>query len=557
MPSADSPQNVAARFCATLVDEWVSFGVHHAVIAPGSRSTPMALAVAERNDIELHLFHDERAAAFAALGIGLVGTPAIVLCTSGTAAAHFHGAVIEAHQSAVPMLVCTADRPPELRDVGAPQTIDQTKLYGSVVRWFHDPGVAAIEAQSTWRSLAAHAFAMAVGAWPGPVHLNLPFREPLLGEAGELPPRPPAGRSVVSDVRSVLGDPALDDLATRVRRRRGVIVAGRGCGRPEAVRQLALAAGWPVLADARSGVRHLREIAVAAADHLLRSAAFVEANQPDVVVRLGELPASKVVNQWLTGSGADHIAVSAVPAWFDPDGVVAARIVADPDDLCIRLSSRVEDVDASWLRGWIDAEAAAQARISDVLGQEELSEPLVARVIAGTVPAGSQLVVSSSMPIRDVEWFGIIPDGVTVHSNRGANGIDGVVATSVGIALATGQPTAVLIGDVALLHDSSSLTALKRRDVDLRVVVLDNDGGGIFNFLPQASALADDRFEQLFGTPHGTDLMTLAAAHHIPARTVKQLAELEEAMSAPGPQIIRVETDRRANVELHRRLNDS
>src|SRR4051812_30889574 len=189
MSGADTPQNVAATFCATLIDEWISLGVRHAVVAPGSRSTPMALALAARRDLRTHLFHDERSASFAALGIGLGGVPAIVLCTSGTAAAHFHAAVVEAHQSAVPMLVCTADRPPELRDVGAPQTIDQTKLYGSAVRWFHDPGVADWATRRSWRALAAHAFTKATASWPGAVHLNLPFREPLLGTAGDLPAR--------------------------------------------------------------------------------------------------------------------------------------------------------------------------------------------------------------------------------------------------------------------------------------------------------------------------------------------------------------------------------
>src|SRR3954447_10209898 len=193
------PQDVAAAFCATLVDEWIEHGVRHAVVAPGSRSTPLALALAARTELQLHVFHDERSAAFAALGIGLAtGVPAILLCTSGTAAAHFHATVVEAHQSAVPMLVCTADRPSELRDVGAPQTIDQTQLYGAAVRWFHDPGVASADASGTWRSMASHALASATGLWPAPVHLNLPFREPLVGAARELPPRRLAGRAAAS-----------------------------------------------------------------------------------------------------------------------------------------------------------------------------------------------------------------------------------------------------------------------------------------------------------------------------------------------------------------------
>jgi len=555
MPGPDAPQDVAATFCATLIDEWVSLGVQHAVVAPGSRSTPMAVALTARTDIHTHVFHDERSAAFAALGIGLHGMPAILLCTSGTAAAHFHAAVIEAHQSSVPMLVCTADRPPELRDVGAPQTIDQIKLYGSAVRWFHDPGVAEWTTSSSWRALAAHAFTKATTSWPGPVHINLPFREPLLGNAAELPLRSAAATDAPRSMAAI-DDDGVEAVAGRLRGRCGVLVAGRGCGSPDAVRQLAQRLGWPVLADARSGVRHFTDVAVAAADRLLRSDTFAEAHRPVVVVRLGELPASKVINQWLSATGAEHIAVSAHPAWFDPDAVVSMHVLADPSRLCRRLSAAVDrPYDSRWLAGWIAAETAAQQRIDEILSGPELDEPLVARAIASLLPSPANLVVSSSMPIRDVEWFGIVPAGVTVQSNRGANGIDGVLATAIGIGLATGRTTGLLIGDVAFLHDSSSLTGLVRRDVDLRIVVVDNDGGGIFNFLPQAAALDDDRFERLFGTPHGADIVALAVAHGLPARSVKTLDDLREALSEPGPRVTRVETDRRRNVTVHQRLN--
>ncbi len=558
--------DVAATFCATLIDEWIHHGARHAVIAPGSRSTPLALALAARPELNIHVFHDERSASFAALGIGLLGMPAILLCTSGTAAAHFHAAVIEAHQSAVPMLVCTADRPPELRDVGAPQTIDQIKLYGSSVRWFHDPGVASVDAAPAWRSLAAHAFWAATASWPGPVHLNLPFREPLVGTTAELPPRTSNGGAADSADLAItahtevtaqrrLNDAQIAKLVGVMKGRRGVIVAGRGCGSADAVSALAAALGWPVIADARSGVRHRTDVAVAAADHLLRSPEFATANVPAVVLRIGEPPASKVVAQWLAASNAHQIHVSSVPAWIDPEGHVAQHVLAEPDDFCSQLSDAVASTDPMWLRTWIAAEGLAQQRLADALGDDELSEPLVARVLGSLLPSGAHLVVSSSMPIRDVEWFGIIADGVTVHSNRGANGIDGVIATATGIALATGAPTAVLIGDVALLHDSSSLTGLMRRDIDLRIVLVDNDGGGIFSFLPQASSLTAARFEQLFGTPHGVDLAVLATAHGIPVRAAVDSASLTATVTQPGPALIHVKSDRAQNVRVHERLN--
>ncbi|MEO6125747.1 MAG: 2-succinyl-5-enolpyruvyl-6-hydroxy-3-cyclohexene-1-carboxylic-acid synthase [Ilumatobacteraceae bacterium] len=550
----DPRADPAATFCATLIDEWIQNGVSHAVIAPGSRSTVMALALANRTDLQVHVFHDERSAAFAALGIGLLGTPAVLVCTSGTAAAHFHAAVIEAHLSAVPLLVCTTDRPPELRDVGAPQTIDQTKLYGSAVRWFHDPGVADDAASGTWRSLAAHAYGSATGVWPGPVHLNLPFREPLLGTAGELPSRSSL-MAVTYNSNTVVSPYAITRLATRVSTPRGVIVAGRGCDSADGVLSLAAVTGWPVLADARSGLRHLDGVALSAADSILRSPEFAAAHRPDIVIRLGQPPVSKVLNQWLAGLEAYQIHVTPVPTWTDPDGVIAHRIVAEPGSVCSALATHLSCADESWLRGWVDAERRAQAAIETLLTGAGLTEPGVARAVVASMEPGSHLIVSSSMPIRDVEWFSVVPDGVTVHCNRGANGIDGVIATATGVALATGAPTTVLIGDVAFLHDSSSLTALAGRDVDLRIVVIDNDGGGIFSFLPQAAALPADRFEQLFGTPHGVDVVALAAAHSIPAADATSIADVVAAVNSPGTHLTLVRSNRAANVAVHAAVN--
>ncbi|CAB4876845.1 unannotated protein [freshwater metagenome] len=555
------PEDTAATFCATLIDEWIHHGVRHAVVAPGSRSTPMALALTDRPELTVHVVHDERAASFVALGIGLHGVPAILLCTSGTAAAHFHGAVIEAHQSAVPMIVCTADRPPELRDVGAPQTIDQTKLYGNSVRWFHDPGVASEAAAHTWRSLAAHCFASSTGAWPGPVHLNLPFREPLVGHAGPLPLRlaAPDRRAAINAVAS-LDAGSLADLAALLGHRRGVIVAGRGCGDAAGVVELAVASGWPVIADSRSGLGHHHGPVVRSADQILRHAAFAAQHLPDVVVRLGEPPASKVLNQWLSGSGAAQVQVTSVPVWTDADGVITHRVVADPAAVCRSLAAVLSFGASDWADEWLVAEGRAQMAVTAALGDDAhtiLTEPLVARSVGSLLPGGAQLVVSSSMPIRDVEWFGLIAEGVTVHSNRGANGIDGVIATAIGVAASTQSPTALLIGDVAFLHDSAALVGLAARNLDLRIVLIDNDGGGIFSFLPQAASLAGGRFEQLFGTPHNTNLVALAAAHGLSVTAVSTLHDLGQALSAVGPHVIHVRSERAENVVVHQRITDA
>lgn len=529
-----------ATFAATLVDEWIRCGVRHAVVAPGSRSTPLAVALAARPELALHVAHDERVAAFVALGLGLDGTPAILLCTSGTAAVNFHPAVVEAGLSEVPMVVCTADRPPELRGIGAPQTIDQLRLYGRSVRWFQDAPPPDSSDPDSWRPLARRALAHAA---TGPVHLNLPFREPLLGPVGEVPP--PAGSfEAVPRGITTTGPvpPSLD-------RQRGIIVAGGRSGQDRAsVVALAERLGWPILADPTSGLRDAPQ-AVTSFDALLRHPGFAADHAPEVVVRVGRAPASKVLSQWIVRSGAPVVQVGG-PGVIDPDrNVVGFCTLADLDGLAGAAST-------PWMARWRHADGRAEqvlaGLLGDAAGTAPLDEPRVARLVADHLPDGVDLVVSSSMPVRDLEWFG--GRRARAHANRGANGIDGVMSTALGRAVA-GRPTVVLVGDVAFVHDSNVLVGLARRGVDLRIVVLDNDGGGIFSFLPQATTLTPERFEQLFGTPHGTDLLGLAAAHGIPARTAGTGADLVGAVTTPGPSLTRVATDRAANVGVHERLN--
>ena len=535
--------------CATLVDQWVRDGVRHAVIAPGSRSTPMALAIAACPDLRVDVYHDERSASFAALGSALAtGVPALLLCTSGPAATHFHDAVAEAHLSHVPMLVLTADRPPELRDVGAPQTIDQTKLFGSQVRWFHDPGVPDESARHTWRSLARHALERTLGPSAGPVHLNLPFREPLVGEPGDLPEH---DLGPVSLLQPAL---RLGTLAMQLERERGLIVAGRGVDDPAAVAALSVATGWPILADPRSGCR-MHSGSVAAFDALLRHEGFADSHLPEVVVHLGEPPASKVLAQWLAAAGGVQVRVQARDAVTDPNHVVTHRITAPVGEFCRRIAGEVRGApDRSWWERWTSLGATADQIIAAELESDVLTEPGVARILS---EHPLHLLVASSMPVRDVEWFGSASQLATVHANRGANGIDGTIATALGIAAGVGEAVTVLLGDVALVHDSSSLTALAGRGLDVRIVVIDNDGGGIFSFLPQATSLPHERFEQLFGTPHRTDLVALAAAHGLSAASVESAAELRAWLNCEGPWLVRVPSDRTGNVAVHRRINDA
>jgi 2-succinyl-5-enolpyruvyl-6-hydroxy-3-cyclohexene-1-carboxylate synthase len=533
---ASSAGTANATACATLVDEWIRCGVRHAVVSPGSRSTPLAIALAEREELRVHVVHDERVAGFAALGLGLDGVPAVLLCTSGTAAVNFHPAVVEAGLSDVPMIVATADRPPELRGVGAPQTIDQLDLYGRSVRWFHDAAVPDEAAPASWRPLAQHAFTSAV---TGPVHLNLPFREPLVGRAGPLPDLidPPSPGHRTADPGGAI-DSSLD-------RQRGVIVAGGRHGVPVAeIQALAARLGWPVLADPTSGCRSFEQ-SVTAFDSLLRHTDFARAHAPEVVVRFGRPPASKVLSHWIVASSAPIVQVGG-PGVIDPDRNVA-RICSIGD-----LATMSGAAGTPWLARWRHANAQAEQAIDVAITELPVSEPGVARTIANAIGPDVEVVVASSMPVRDLEWFG--GSAARAHANRGANGIDGVVSTALGRAM-SGRSTVVLVGDIAFAHDSNALLGLPARGLDLRIVVVDNGGGGIFSFLPQAAELSAVRFEQLFGTPHGTDIEVLASAHGVTACTVSSLDELAAAVQMPGPSVTRIVSDRGDNVRHHELLN--
>ena len=589
-----------AAFAATLVDEWVRGGVAHAVVCPGSRSTPMALALAADPGVTVHVRLDERSAGFTAVGLGLAtGHPAVVLTTSGTAAAELHAAVVEADLARVPLLVCTADRPPERRDVGAPQTIDQLHLYGRSVRWFSDPGVPDAATRATWRSLAARSVAESTSGrtGPGPVHVNLPFREPLLGHpdaAGGMAPGRPDGHPW----HEVVGDGAGPD--GRWLRRlvdggplrpgtRGVLVVGAGCGRPDAVTDLATALGWPVLADPRSGLRRSGPGLIGSADGILRSEAFVEGHRPEIVVRMGDRWVSKVVNGYVSkalADGALGVVVDPLDRWADPDGEIHDFVRADPDRFAEAVTRRVTGLGvatppaagpSSWLADWQRAEDRAQEIMTTMLGPGTaeagpadpgpvavLTEPSLARRLFAALPDGATLVVSSSMPVRDIEAFaGPRRTPPRVVANRGANGIDGVVSTAIGVALAGGGPTVALVGDLAFLHDVSALVGGVGADLDLTVVVADNRGGGIFSFLPPAGALDPVTFDALFGTPQGSDPGAVAAGFGWPVDEVASgsgadglEAVLTRRVGSGTPAVLRVRLPgRSANVDHHGRVN--
>jgi 2-succinyl-5-enolpyruvyl-6-hydroxy-3-cyclohexene-1-carboxylate synthase len=537
-----------------FADELARCGLRHACTSPGSRSTPLVLALVREPRIETTSHLDERCGGFFALGQAkATHRPVALACTSGTATANYLPAVVEAYEARVPLLVLTADRPPELRDVGAGQTIDQVKLYGRNAKWYLevDEAPATPERLRWLRELAARAWATAQEGRPGPVHLNFVLREPLApGE--ELPPAeeaPPATYRRPAPPRAP--GALVEELKARPR---AVIVAGGGADGPQ-VAEFARRCRVPVLADPLSGAR--RGEAIAHYDALLRNEEWAVAHRPDLVIRIGDLPTSKPLRQWLSDlPGARQVALDEHFALHDPAGVVDETLPGE--------SAALEEVPTvwggdEWVDGWAAADQAAGRAIGEALG-DGVSEPLAVARLWGRLPHDATLVVASSMPVRDLETFApTVARPPRVLANRGANGIDGTVSTAFGAASVCNGPTVLLIGDVALLHDVGGLIAARRLGLDLKIVLLNNDGGGIFHFLPVAGER--DAFEEHVATPHGVDFAHAAALygleHDRPADMAQFAAALDRALETPGPRLVELRTDRVANVDHHRRVWES
>ncbi|MPZ72413.1 MAG: 2-succinyl-5-enolpyruvyl-6-hydroxy-3-cyclohexene-1-carboxylic-acid synthase [Nitriliruptorales bacterium] len=541
-----------------------------ACLAPGSRSAPLAMALHADDRVRLHVRHDERCAGFLALGLAKASRrPVAVVCTSGSAVANLHPAVVEADTARVPLLLLTADRPPELRGTGANQTIDQIKIFGSAVRWFCEIGVPEVELVTYVRSAGSRAVGEArgvLGGSPGPVHVNLALREPLVPQVGQdldpaLGARPDGGPWTATGER--VRPPAPADLAWLAERvqatERGVLAVGDTDVDTRPLIGLASAAGWPILAEPQSGAR-TGPNAVAAYEHMLRDAPFAAAHDPDLVITVGRLGVSKTLQAWLAPD-VPQVLIDPDGAWHDPGRSVRRIITADP---ALTAAGIVDDLlerpAGGWMASWRRADDAVAAAFDEVLAaQEQPSEPSTARDLAAALPEGAVLTVASSMPVRDLAMFMRPRQALRVVGNRGASGIDGFVSTALGVAEAHEGPAFALAGDLSVLHDQNGFLPTPSGRPDLVIVVVNNDGGGIFSFLPQARFPRG--YETLFGTPHGIDMAAFANLYGLRHRLVAAAADLPDAVlrasAAGGIHLVEVRTDRAANVALHRRLEDA
>lgn len=564
--------NWSTALARVVMDELARNRVTHVVIAPGSRSAALAIAAHSEPGLEVVVALDERSAGFWAVGFGkATGLPAAVVVTSGTAVANLVPAVVEADMALVPMIVLSANRPPELRQVGANQTIEQVGLFGSKVRWAAEIAVAEDRdgSNSFWRSTVCRAVSTAAGQGgsPGPVHVDLGFREPLVPMTND---GRTAGAEFVSETEGrwdgrpwteVLvpapGVPVMP-LPDEFRQEAGLVVVG-DTRFAEAAGLLAHNEGWPLIAEPPSSQRGGIGIglddgsegraAITTAHHLVGSEVFREAMPPDLIVRFGRANLSRSVDAYI-GAAARKVVVD-LDGWADPSHEADHVLRAVP------ISTRYEPPPPSvWLTEWQRLDAAIRRVVDGVLDRLDLpTEPRAARDVARAVPEFGTLIVASSMPVRDLNMF-MEGKRMEVYANRGASGIDGFVSMALGVAASVSEPPVALAGDLSILHDSNGFLTKPRGDCVF--VVVNNDGGGIFSFLPQAGT--DIPFEALFGTPHAKSFALLAGFHGLGHTEITSAADLIPAIAAAressGVHLIEIRTDRNANVELHRGIEE-
>lgn len=546
--------NPSTALARVVVDELVRHGVRHAVLCPGSRSAPLAYALQEAERagrLRLHVRVDERSAGFLAIGLAkLTRVPAVVVTTSGTAVANLHPAVLEAHHGIVPLLVLTADRPPELRGTGANQTTVQVGMFGGALRWSHELGTPErrVGQQAGWRSQISRAMAAATGAGggdAGPVHLNVPLREPLVPTAEEPWPESLDGRPhgrpwTTVDRPTNTPDGGVSGVGGAMTRTLVVLGDLPEPGLGDAALRWAAAHGWPVVAEPFG--RHPRPEAVPHGSLLLSVPEWLEQWAPERVIVVGRVTLSRAVAALLRRDGVSVEAVAATTPWSDPSGVVS---VVHPPSVLFRQASRTEDPGhhlsaTAWATAWHSAGAAvATALMDEPAGWP--SGAAIADTLLRSVPSGATVFAGSSNAARDLDLaVAGCTTSLTVIASRGLAGIDGCVSTATGLALAGDQPTYALMGDLTFLHDANGLLVGPHEPVpDLTILVVNDDGGGIFTLLEPGEPERATEFERVFGTPTGTDLAALCAAHGVTHQRVTGAPELREALTT-SPRGIRV-----------------
>ncbi len=590
------PTNPTYVYVGAFVDELQRASVQNVVICPGSRSTPLALVFAAQAGMRIWMQVDERSAAYFGLGMAKqLRQPVALLCTSGTAAANFLPAIVEAKLTHVPLLVLTADRPHELRDNGAPQSIDQNRLYGTYAKWFVE--VALPEATNAAlryiRTIAVRAATSAQAIPAGPVHLNFPFREPLTPEPiPDQPLSPVAQRDLVAwqgrpdhvpyiEVREApLGAPeasTIEYLMRMVRRaRRGLIIVGPNDDQAlvEPLVRLARQLGYPILADPLSQLRcgdHDRVMMLSSYDAFLRIDSFIESTQPELVLRFGAMPTSKPLLLYLKrDTSCPLVIIDGHGGWEEPTQLASELIHANPAVLCQSLlralaqyskSGEIEPlVSQAWLTMWQDADKVTrQTLLSGIQDFNELFEGRVFTELANLLPDGTTLYTGNSMPVRDLDTFFWCSDHrIRIMSNRGANGIDGVVSSALGASAGARrhEPTVLVLGDLSFFHDLNGLIAARLHQLNLTIVLVNNDGGGIFSFLPQAAY--PEHFDQLFGTPTGLDFRLAAQMYGGQFQKVDSWERFRNSvrrgLNTGGLHVIEVPTERTSNVKMHRQL---
>ncbi|RID86571.1 2-succinyl-5-enolpyruvyl-6-hydroxy-3-cyclohexene-1-carboxylic-acid synthase [Peribacillus asahii] len=561
-------RDALTAYIASFVDELAQNKVRHAVVSPGSRSTPISLLLAEHPDIEVHLNVDERSAAFFALGLAkALGEPVAMICTSGTAAANYHPAIVEAYYARVPLLVLTADRPHELRYVGAPQAIDQIELYGKHVKWSVEMALPEQTAEMTnyARTVGARAVATAALSPAGPVHLNFPLREPLVPDMKKAKEyRQESSAVLIEDGVRTLAQSHVKALAsTLIEAKRGIIVVGelKDDSVGEAIVALSEQLAFPILADPLSLLRsgtHKQEQIIETYDTFLRDDVAKEMLNPDLVLRFGAMPVSKALLLFLKKHhSAKHLVVDDGAGWREPAGLATNMIYSEISTFCSDMLNQLSGIrDLTWLQRWQAVNTATKEALYSLRDDAELSEGKLFLLLNELMPTHSTLFVGNSMPIRDLDTFFFNNEKqIRTLANRGANGIDGVVSTALGVSTVS-EHTVLAIGDLSFYHDMNGLLAAKLQKKNMTILLINNDGGGIFSFLPQANE--KEYFELLFGTPHGLDFAHAAALYGAKYNKVKNWEEFgqvfTQSFTIPGLKIIEVSTERESNLVKHREL---